>query len=120
MISVILPRAVVATILVGPLLTLINQWDALFGSQPFDWFTAGLTFVVPFCVSSASGFLSHKDFSRVLEAGKVSSAKQISDLESVIDRAEQRAALLECQLNQVTDARDALAKGTKAQQPEHP
>ena len=119
MISVILPRAVVATILVGPLLTLINQWDALFGSQPFDWFTAALTFVVPFCVSSASGFLSFKDFSRVLEAGKVSSAKQISDLESVIDRAEQRTALLECQLREVTDARDALAKGTKAQQTEH-
>lgn len=119
MISVILPRAVVATILVGPLLTLINQWHALIGSLAFDWSTAALTFIVPFCVSSASGFLSFKDFSRVLAAAQASSAKQISDLESVLDVAQQRAAQLERQLGEVTNAKDALLNQANINRPEH-
>ncbi len=104
MISVIFPRAVVATILVGPLLTLINQWHALFGSESLDWAKAALTFVVPFCVSSASGFLGFKDFSRILGAYKTCSAKQISELEAALDEERQRVARLACELKDAGDA----------------
>ncbi|MGI9485261.1 MAG: methyl-accepting chemotaxis protein [Geminicoccaceae bacterium] len=110
MISVILTRALVATILVGPLLTLINQWHALFGSEAFVWATAALTFVVPFCVSSTSGFLSFKDFNRILEAHKTSSANQISKLVAALDEQQQRAACLECKLRDATDAVNNLAR----------
>lgn len=110
MISVIFPRAVVATILVGPLLTLINQWHALFGSESLDWAKAALTFVVPFCVSSASGFLGFKDFSRILGVHKTHSAKQISELEAALDEERQRVARLACELKDAGDARTAPVK----------
>jgi uncharacterized protein (DUF983 family) len=45
-----LHRAFVTMLIVGPLLTLINQWERL---VPFDpvWWKIALTFVVPFVVS---------------------------------------------------------------------
>ena len=35
---------------VGTILLLINQYDALFGTQPFNWLKAILTYCVPFVV----------------------------------------------------------------------
>lgn len=46
-----LRRAVGVAIVVGPTLTLINQFEALFGDEPFNAVAAVLTFAVPFCVS---------------------------------------------------------------------
>ncbi len=45
-----LRRALVTMFIVGPLLTLINQWERL---VPFDpvWWKVVLTFIVPFAVS---------------------------------------------------------------------
>lgn len=119
MMSVILPRAVIATILVGPLLTLINQWHALFGSQAFDWTSAALTFIVPFCVSSASGFFSSRDSGRVLEACKASHAKQISDFEAALDEQRQRAEHLECRLEDAIDSRDTLTEDMGTRHPDY-
>ncbi|MDF1821980.1 MAG: nitrate/nitrite transporter NrtS [Alcanivoracaceae bacterium] len=39
-------------LVVGPLLILINQWDALFGTTAFNAWKAALTMVVPYCVST--------------------------------------------------------------------
>lgn len=36
--------------IVGTILLLINQYDALFGDQPFNWLKAILTYCVPFAV----------------------------------------------------------------------
>lgn len=36
--------------LVGTILLVINQYDALFGDQPFNWLKAILTYCVPFIV----------------------------------------------------------------------
>lgn len=63
----ILKRAVIAALIVGPILTLINQWDALFSDAVFNGTKAGLTFVVPFCVSLVTGLIGFRD-SRRLEA----------------------------------------------------
>lgn len=35
---------------VGTILLLINQYDALFGDTPINWFKAILTYCVPFVV----------------------------------------------------------------------
>ncbi|MBO9473619.1 hypothetical protein J7413_08720 [Shimia sp. R10_1] len=53
-----LKRGLIAASIVGPLLTLINQWSALFDGAPFDPFAACLTAVIPFCVSSLSTYLA--------------------------------------------------------------
>jgi hypothetical protein len=38
------------SLIVGSILTLINQWQALFGSEPFRWIALILTYIVPFIV----------------------------------------------------------------------
>ena len=47
-----LVTALKVALVVGPLLILINQWDALFGNAPFSPWKAGLTLLVPFGVST--------------------------------------------------------------------
>lgn len=65
-------RAAMAAIVVGPILTLINQWDALFGPVAFDWFKAMLSTVVPYCVATF-GAVSN---GRAVAAQNVSSGPQ--------------------------------------------
>jgi len=45
-------RAFYVALLVGGLLNLINQGDAIFGGGSINWLKLGLTFVVPYCVST--------------------------------------------------------------------
>ncbi len=46
-----LRRAVVIALVVGPLLTMINQGDTILSGEGFLVWKAGLTFLVPFCVA---------------------------------------------------------------------
>jgi hypothetical protein len=47
------PRhSLAAAVVVGTILNLINQGDALFGGRPFDWLKLGLTYIVPYCVAT--------------------------------------------------------------------
>jgi methyl-accepting chemotaxis protein len=45
-------RALITALIVGPILILINQWDALFAESDFDWMKAALTVFVPYCVAT--------------------------------------------------------------------
>jgi hypothetical protein len=47
-----LTRAAVAALVVGTVLNLINQGDALFSRDPVDLSKALLTYLVPFCVTT--------------------------------------------------------------------
>ncbi len=48
-------RAVVVGLVVGTLLCLINQWQAIvLGTVPVDWLKVVLTYFVPYAVSSYS------------------------------------------------------------------
>lgn len=46
----VLKKAVKTALVVGTILTLINQWSAIFGDAPLKLIPLGLTFCVPFCV----------------------------------------------------------------------
>jgi hypothetical protein len=48
----IMCRAVVVALVVGLLLNLINQCDALIAGRPLNWWKLILTFLVPYCVST--------------------------------------------------------------------
>jgi hypothetical protein len=50
----IVRRALVMAAVVGPILTLINQGDALVSDLPFSFWKAGLTFIVPYLVATVS------------------------------------------------------------------
>jgi len=45
-------RSFVVALVVGPILTLINQGDALWGAGSFDLVKAALTFLVPYVVAT--------------------------------------------------------------------
>ncbi len=41
--------------IVGTILNLINQWQALFGAADIEWLKLFLTYLVPFCVATYAG-----------------------------------------------------------------
>ncbi len=45
-------RSFIIAAIVGSILTLINQYDAMFGLVAFSWLKAGLTYCVPYLVST--------------------------------------------------------------------
>jgi hypothetical protein len=45
-------RSLIAAVVVGTILNLINQGDALFAGRPLDWLKLGLTYIVPYCVAT--------------------------------------------------------------------
>jgi methyl-accepting chemotaxis protein len=47
----ILVRGLIVALLVGTLLTLINQFERVMTLSPLNWWKMGLSYVVPFCVS---------------------------------------------------------------------
>lgn len=59
--EIAIKRALIIALVVGSLLNIINQFDALFGSSNFNWFKASLTYCVPFGVSLVSSWLASRD-----------------------------------------------------------
>lgn len=53
-----LTRGLIAACIVGPILTLINQWTAIQNGAPLNWMAAIFTGVIPFCVSGVSSYLA--------------------------------------------------------------
>ena len=45
-------RSLTVALVVGTILNLINQGDALLGGGPLDWTKIVLTFAVPYCVAT--------------------------------------------------------------------
>ena len=43
-------RSLIAAVIVGTILNLINQGDALFAGRPLDWIKLLLTYIVPYFV----------------------------------------------------------------------
>jgi hypothetical protein len=55
-----LSKALKVALLVGSVLIVINQYEALFGHQTFRWLPALLTYCVPFCVFLAGQMSGHR------------------------------------------------------------
>lgn len=51
--------AAVTALVVGPVLTVINQWGALTGGADLNWIKVVLTFAVPYAVSTVSAALTN-------------------------------------------------------------
>lgn len=54
-------QAAKVALVVGSILLLINQHDALFGYQKIEWLPAVLTYCVPFCVFMLGKLSSERD-----------------------------------------------------------
>ena len=57
-------QAAKVALVVGSILLLINQHDALFGYQDIQWLPAILTYCVPFCVFMLGKWSSGRDCER--------------------------------------------------------
>jgi len=53
-------RALLTSVIVAPVLTLINQYDAVIGHGHINWVKATLTFITPFVVSVSSSLLTRR------------------------------------------------------------
>ena len=54
------PRhALIVALVVGTVLNLINQGDALLAGGPIDWIKIALNFAVPYCVSTYGAVTYH-------------------------------------------------------------
>ncbi|RKR78878.1 nitrate/nitrite transporter NrtS [Marinobacter nauticus] len=54
-------QAAKVALVVGSILSLINQHDALFGYEKIQWLPAALTYCVPFCVFMLGKLSSERD-----------------------------------------------------------
>ena len=52
----VLRKSLMVALVVGSLLTLINQYEAFFGAAALDWLKVTLTFVVPFAVATYGAY----------------------------------------------------------------
>ncbi|WP_289028278.1 nitrate/nitrite transporter NrtS [uncultured Paraglaciecola sp.] len=59
-----LKTAIYISIIVGSLLTLINQGEAFVGDAELNWFKVITTYMVPFCVSMYSSIKATKDIKK--------------------------------------------------------
>lgn len=55
----ILIRGVLVAVLVGSILTFINQFERVVVLAPLNWWKMALSYVVPFCVSVFSALAVH-------------------------------------------------------------
>tara|TARA_Y100001956_G_scaffold68662_1_gene71387 strand:+ start:6190 stop:6393 length:204 start_codon:yes stop_codon:yes gene_type:complete len=54
-------RAIIIALIVGTILNLINQWDAILYDTQINWLKLCLTYCVPFIVSLVSSWLALRD-----------------------------------------------------------
>jgi hypothetical protein len=56
----VLRRSIIVAIVVGTIINLINQGDALFTDTNIHWPKIALTYLVPFCVASYGAYTGMK------------------------------------------------------------
>ena len=60
----VVARAVTVALVVGTALTLINQGDRLIAGMAPSWIKMGLTYLIPYCVSTHGAVTAMRDRSR--------------------------------------------------------
>lgn len=60
----VIKRSTVIALIVGTLLNIINQYDALVYGTSIEWTKAVLTYCVPFCVSVISSVITMRDIAQ--------------------------------------------------------
>lgn len=63
-------QAAKVALVVGTVLNLINQWEALLGPAELDILKFGLTYMVPFCVSTYAAYTTRRRFLAELRRGR--------------------------------------------------
>ncbi|MEM8698328.1 MAG: hypothetical protein AAGF44_04115 [Pseudomonadota bacterium] len=86
-------RALITALVVGPVLTLINQYEALTGPAPLDPTKIALTMAVPFLVAFVSGYLTARSFLAQIADERLAAQAREAALTSQLAAAEATAAM---------------------------
>ncbi len=76
----VLIRSAYVACVVGPILTLINQYDAVMGPANLNLMAFALTMSVPFLVSTFSGLLSRRQYIENLNALRTANAEALKQV----------------------------------------
>jgi len=57
-------RSLATMVIVGSILNVINQGDALFSLGPINWWKLLLTYCVPFCVATLGAYSAYREGGR--------------------------------------------------------
>ncbi|MEP0176743.1 MAG: nitrate/nitrite transporter NrtS [Paraglaciecola sp.] len=70
--------AVYISIIVGTILTLINQGEAFFDEGDLNWFKVITTYIVPFCVSMYSSIMATRGTTKNVKLVEVTSTTKVN------------------------------------------
>ncbi|MEM6889660.1 MAG: hypothetical protein AAF636_16180 [Pseudomonadota bacterium] len=90
----ILRRSAKIALIVGPILTLINQWEVVSVFQDPDLAKMSLTFLVPFFVSSFSGYAMRKSLVEQMRSTQTRIDQLHAEAKRCAARAEKAEAAL--------------------------
>ncbi len=96
--SVVFSAAKVALV-VGPIITLVNQWDYLLAGE-LNILKAILSFLIPYTVSTVSFLLAYSKLDEHPEELAVAANNNEADLEQLIKRLDALVVILEQKHNQ--------------------
>lgn len=109
-----LKRALLVAAIVGPILTLINQSDGLFGDGGFSYLSFVLTLVVPFCVSLLSSLFTakanRKETEELISRHKDEQAQSVQERDDALLSAEQKALEVDALKSALSDEADKSAR----------
>ncbi|MDA0126909.1 nitrate/nitrite transporter NrtS [Vibrio sp. MarTm2] len=66
----VIKRSIIIAVVVGTLLNLINQGDAMVSGLSLNWFKVILTYCVPFAVSLVSSWFTQREIEKKNESLK--------------------------------------------------
>ncbi len=118
-------RALKVALIVGPLLTVINQWQAVVGQAPLDWTKVALTLLVPYCVATLGAVGMRRKFLRDatshiaptagLHAGAASTTMPRPGIGGTVSKQNPiSAGMSDSFLDYLTSAQNLLAKTREA------
>ena len=105
-------RAAITALLVGTILCLINQWQALLGRAAFDWIKALLSYAVPFAVARVSGYLALREFAS--RAGPQSLADAAEEVRGLVSELGANASRVNAAAKSGLSALDQALLATRA------
>ena len=77
-----LKRSAVISVVVGTVLTVTNQYEAVMGDQSLNMIKALITYAIPFCVSLMSALLEKKRLMQDISTTKESSSAPLESIKS--------------------------------------
>lgn len=99
-----LKRSAIISAIVGTVLTLTNQYEAVIGDQTLNWLKALITYSIPFCVSLVSALIEKKNVMKDIAAPQPVSYATLPKIKEEVLSIEELSAQVHTTANNVNAA----------------